>query len=279
MTTTATQPLAELLPGFFDAYAKTRSTPENMSLAEWLPSFFDSFSTCRVQIGVPAAPRVAIDPDGLASFLASLEQPLIASRQGAYSFDPWEVAGLGNDEVCNTGVLAWLLNPRGSHGLAYTGMNGLLTAVNRHFQSVFHRDFSTQPGRFCRVRTEINPNGEIDDRVDIEIDAENFYLIVEVKIKAPEQAGQLERYCRQAEERAAGRPWAVVFLTPQGRESNSAGKYADSHRIVALSWKKLASALERELPGRRVTADQHFPLSRQVAEHAVRRFLKKIRLF
>lgn len=254
------------------------TTPEKLSLSQWLPSFFDSFAAYRGKFEVPAAPRVAIDPDALAAFLASLEIPLIASRQGAYSFDPWEVAGLGNDEVRNTGILAWLLNPLGSHGLAGAGINGLLITVNRHFQSVFHRDFSTQPGRFCRVRTEINPNGEIDDRVDIEIDAENFYLIVEVKIKAPEQAGQLERYCRQAEERAAGRPWVVVFLTPQGKKPNSAGKYADSHRIVALSWKKIASALERELP-KKAIPDHPLSLSRQLAEQAVRCFFKKIRSF
>lgn len=279
MTTTAAQALWERLPGFFDAYAKMRSTPEKMTLAEWLPGFFDGFSICRAPIRAPAAPRVAINPNELASFFASLAQPIIDARQSAFSFDPWEVADLGKDEVRNTSVLAWLLNPLGSHGLASAGMNGLLTTVNHHFQSISHGDFLAEPGKFCRVRTEINPNGEVDDRVDIEIDAENFYLIIEVKIKAPEQVGQLERYCRQAEERARSRPWAVVFLTPQGRKPNSSGKYANSGRIVPLSWKKLASVLEQELPNRKAIPDQSRSISRRVAEQAVQCFIKKIRLF
>ncbi|MBC7163157.1 MAG: PD-(D/E)XK nuclease family protein [Immundisolibacter sp.] len=281
MTTAATQPLSERLPGFFRAYAETRSAPEKQRLSKWLPGFFYGFSAYRVQVEAPKTARVAIDPDGLAAFLASLKIPLIASRQGAFHFDPWEIAGLESKETRNASVLAWLLNPLGSHGLGVAAINGLLAVVNRHFQSFFNADFSAEPGQFCRVRTEINPNGEIADRVDVEIDAKNFYLIVEIKINAPEQSEQLERYCRQAEERAGNRPWAVVFLTPKGKEATSAGKYADSGRIVPMLWKSLASALEQQLPNRKaVTHDLPLlSIPRQSAEYAVRCFLKKIRSF
>ncbi len=286
MAIATTQGLSGRLPNFFTAYVKTRSAPEKQSLSNWLPGFSDSFSTCRAQlraqlVEAPETTRVAIDPDGLATFLVSLEKPIIASRQGAFQFDPWEIAGLESKETRNASVLAWLLNPRGSHGLGLAAMNGLLTVVTRHFQSFFHSAFPEEPGQFCRVRTEINPNGEIADRVDVEIDAKNFYLIVEVKIGAPEQSGQLERYCRQAEERAGSRPWAVVFLTPRGKEPVSAGRYADSGRIVTLSWRELASAQEQELPNRKA-ATHDLPLlsiPRQSAEYAVRCFIKKIRSF
>ncbi len=282
MTTATTHALSERLPSFFTAYAKTRSAPEKQPLFNWLPDFFDSFLTCRVRlVEASKTARAAIDPDGLAAFFASLEVPLIVSRQAAFHFDPWEIAGLESKETRNASVLAWLLNPRGSHGLGVAAMNGLLAVVNRHFQPFFNADFSVEIGQFCRVRTEINPNGEIADRVDIEIDAKNFYLIVEVKISAPEQSGQLERYCRQAEERAGNRPWAVVFLTTKGKEATSAGKYADLGRIVPMPWKALASALERELPNRKAaTHDLPLPsIPRQSAEYAVRCFLKKIRSF
>lgn len=279
MTTKAANALSAQLPGFFGAYAKTRSASEKPTLSSWLAGFFDNFAAYSGNVQAPVRQSSAIDADALAVFLESLGKPLIASRHGAFQFDPWEVAGLAYDEVRNTGVLAWLLNPQGSHGLGFAAMNGLLTTVNHHFVSNFDGEFSAAPGRFCRVRTEINPNGEIADRVDIEIDAESFYLIIEVKIRAPEQPRQLERYCRQAKERSGGRPWAVIFLTPQGRMSDTAGEYADSGRVIKLSWKKLASTLERELSIRRSTSDQPLSLSRQIAKQAVRRFLKKIRLF
>lgn len=278
MTTIVMRPLSEQLTTFFGAYTETRK-PENPSLSVELAGFFDCFSQCRSKVEFPKKSRPTIDPGALEIFLANLEKPLIASRQAAFQFDPWEVAGLGDDEVRNTRVLAWLLNPRGSHGLGLTAMNGMLTTVSVKLRSIFNDDFSMDPGSFCRVRTEINPNGEIADRVDVEIDAENFYLIIEVKIYAPEQPGQLERYFQQAELRAGNRPWAIIFLTPQGRKPGTAGEYADSGRIVCLSWKQLAAMLERELPCARSTSDQVQSVSRQFVVQAARRFLNKIRLF
>ena len=280
LLSTTLRPLSDQLSDFFDTYTRFGVASEKPTLSTWLVDFFDSYTAYRgIQVEPPAMSRRAIDPEALATFLANLEKPLIASRQGAFQFDPWEVAGLGCDEVRNTRVLAWILNPQGSHGLGLSAMNGLLTTVNRYFRPTFNEDLFAAPGRFCRVRTEINPNGEIADRVDIEIDAENFYLIVEVKIWAPEQPGQLERYCRQAKERPGNRPWAVIFLTPKGRMPASAGEYSDSGKIVPLSWKKLASALERGLPRCRVTLDQAPSLSRQIVDQAVRRFLRKIHSF
>lgn len=281
MATAATQPSSEQLSGFFGDYAKTRNTPEKKPLSEWLPSFFDSFSAFRAQLEIPKTKHVTIDPGSLASFLASLEKPLIAAREAALNFDLWDIAGLETKEIRNAAVLAWLLNPRGSHGLGSTTLNSVLTFVESHYSSFFNNDFPIEPGQYCQVRKELNPNNEMGDRVDIEIDSQNFYLIVEVKIYAPEQPDQLERYCQLAAERAGKRPWAVIFITPQGKRATSAGQYANSGQIIPVSWKKLAFVLEKGLPAHKETPlGQTFPsFSRQIAIHAVRRFLKKIRSF
>ena len=275
MNTTAIPPLAEHLAGFFTAFGQTQNAPAKPSLAACLSGFFERFAACRYQAPATVTTRLPVDAIKLGDFLAELAKPLEASRQGAFHFDPWEVAGLRDNEVRNSGVLAWLLNPHASHGFGHAGMTGLLTTVNRHSDG----KFPVESGQFCRVRTETNPNGEMADRVDIEIDAENFYLIIEVKIYAPEQAEQLERYCRQAKERAGSRPWAIIFLTPSGRKPSTAGRYSDSVGIVPLSWKKLAAALERKLPRHRSTPGQALSVSRQIAEQAARRFLNKVCLF
>lgn len=282
MTMIPTSTLSGQLEGFFNAYDEIRGAPETSGLSARLAEFFRRYGACRRPPAAARAPRATIDAAALAAWLADLEQPLLAARLGAFDFDPWAVADLGRDELRNTRVLSWLLNPRGNHGLGNAGLSALLAAVNRHFQSKSNDDAWTDPGRFCRVRTEINPNGEIDDRVDIEIDAEKFYLIVEVKIDAPEQPGQLERYGLQAEVRAAGRAWAVIFLTPGGFPPTTAGKYAGSARIVPLSWKSLALVMKREISGAgtpNTAPDQALSRPRQLAAYAAWCFLKKIRSF
>lgn len=61
------------------------------------------------------------------------------------------------------------------------------------------------------MQVETNPTGDCTNRVDIEIDADNFLLFIEVKIDANEQPEQIARYCKDAKQRSMSRPWAVVF--------------------------------------------------------------------
>lgn len=278
MNVTAT-PLTERLSSFFDELGQTRLSAAVTSLSAWLPEFFTRYASCRSRLPAPAPKPSAISANDLAAFFANLANPLATARQGAFHFDPWEVVGLGRDEVRNVGVLAWLLNPQGSHGMGCAAMKWLLTAVNRNFVAIFGANFATEPGQFCRVRTEINPNGEISDRVDIEIDAERFYLIIEAKIDAPEQAGQLERYCRLAEARAGQRQWLVIFLTPEGRKPNSAGQYENSGKVLPLSWRRLAAVLEQSIAKPRTSSVTGVTSPRLAAEFSAQRFLKKVRSF
>nr|WP_239514982.1 PD-(D/E)XK nuclease family protein [Enterobacter ludwigii] len=76
---------------------------------------------------------------------------------------------------------------------------------------------------YCRVLVETNPTGDNTNRVDIEINADNFFLLVEVKIDSCEQQEQIGRYCSDARIRAGSRPWAVVFLTPHGGKPLTCG--------------------------------------------------------
>lgn len=270
---TAMSTLSEGLSTFFADYDKRRVVKTKLSA--WLPEFFADYDKCRYRKPTPVTTRPPVDVTGLAIFIAELAQTIEASRRGAFHFDPWLVAGLGRDEVRNSSVLAWMLDPKGSHGQGLYPMLALLNAVSIHFNG----SFPSHPGRYCRVRTEINPNGETADRVDIEIDAESFYIIIEVKIDAPEQAEQLERYCIQAAKRPGNRPWAVIFLTPQGRIPSTAGNYGNSGCIIPLSWRKLAQMLETNISENRHEANQAKSVLRMVAEHALLSFLKRIRLF
>lgn len=246
-------------------------------LEQWLPNFFDAYQAYRAPRAAVTSPpqRLEIDYENLARWFEIIAQPLLDARQGAFHCDPWEVAGLGRDEFRNTAVLAWLLNPRGSHGLGDAALKPLLEQINRQFGG----DFSLSPSDFCHVRVETNPDGEISNRIDIEIDSKNFYLIIEVKIDAQEGKDQLRRYGDLAKIQARDRPWAIVFLTPDGRDANTAGQHLK--KTFSMSWNNLSQAVTKSLRSRTQTDSKTLPKSpqHQMAEQIVHLFLKKIRCF
>ncbi len=264
---------------FFTDYQACRTSQmvvPKPKLENWLPDFFAAYQACRpppvAHTGEPAPKYISMDVAKLTQWLADLQQPMVEARRGAFHFDPWEVAGLRRDEVRNSAVLAWLLNPKGSHGMGDAAMRGLLGDLHK-----VNNDFPTSCSRFCRVRVEPNPDGDSGNRVDIEIDDANFFVLIEVKIGAPEGVDQLKRYGDVAKQLAGDRPWALVFLTPQCVKSNTADVHVD--RVLSLSWRQLAHSVKQSVKGSTSDALNTSGPARHMAEQAVQRFLKKMRTF
>lgn len=263
--------LASRLDVFFQEYKASQMKQPPDALAAWLPGFLEAYRAHRPapvkRAEKPSQP--CIDATKLETWLLQMRQPIMDARRGAFNFDPWEVAGLKRNEVRNSAVLAWLLNPRGSHGLGDMALRGLLTEVRK-----FEPSFPEQSGKSCRVRVESNPDGESNNRIDIEIDDSQFYLIIEVKIDAPEGTQQMERYGKIAEVVAGQRPWALVFLTPKGRASQTAGSY----RVFQMTWWQLAVQIAHVIKSNTTTPARKGP-DRHMAERAVLRFLKQMQTF
>lgn len=180
----------------------------------------------------------------LSNFFAELRAPFEAVTVSGVLCDPWAAAKLRRDEVRNASVLSSFLDPRG--GLSRGG--ALLTELLTQVDSALSSDFPTCSSPSCLVSVERCPDGDSANRVDIQVDDPNFFLVIEVKIDASEQPQQIARYCDVAAKRTAGRrPWAVVFLTVDGRSSVTAGDYDD--HVVAISWKQIAAALRRTVRG------------------------------
>ncbi len=250
---------------------------DTLKLEVWLPDFFFDYQRCREQSYVSSkkVETSLINCQELETWFLKMEQPLCDARKGAFGCDPWEIAGVDRDEVRNSAILAWLLNPKGNHGLGGSALSALLAKLNLYFCSDFY--FPKTPGNFCFVRTESNPDGDITNRVDIEIDSENFYLLIEVKIDALEGDEQLNRYGRLAESQASDRPWAILFLTVNGRDSSTAKEYAA--KVCPLSWHDFSCMCMTALTP---TLRQHHAskaASRVMAEQIVRCFVKKIKSF
>ena len=268
------------LPRFFADYQASK-TPVPKPLAKprldtWLPGFFADYQACRTHLHAhankPEPKSFQIDAVKLNNWLAGLTHPMEDMRRGALQFDPWQVAGLGRDEVRNSAVLAWLFNPKGSHGLGDTPMRGLLEDLRR-----FDCRFPSRCGRFCRVRVESNPDGDRGNRVDIEIDDADFYVLIEVKLGAPEGEDQLQRYGNISQQLAGARPWALIFLTPRGLKSNTAGHHVG--RVLPLSWRQLAFSVSQSIKASSANTLTKRGPARHMAEQAVQRFLKQMRTF
>lgn len=205
-----------------------------------------------IQKGPELNPEETIDICKLGHFLNNLANPMKIAKQAGLLCNPWTVALLKRDEVRNSSVLAWWLSPNESHGFGDKFIAGLLHEVKAKLKLTFEeKNIST-----CQITTESNPDGDLASRVDIDIDCIDFYMIIEVKIDAPESPGQILRYCELAQARARHRPWAVLFLTPQGRMPT--GNYSNDEQgllknVLPISWRKTASLLDDTARKKRIS--------------------------
>jgi hypothetical protein len=226
------------LETFFDSLKTAKSSiPQKKEnhLVEHLPEFFNWLRPYFDGISLEQKPIVFNIPNTeiLAQWFDMLREPLAKSRASGIFCNPWQLVKLGTDEVRNSKILAWLINPRGDHGLGDIFLCALLNELKR-----LNSDFAPDSfGSWLNVNTESCPENDQTNRVDIELDAANFYLIIEVKINATEGERQMERYGEIAKKRAENRPleipWAMVFLTRRGVKSTTAGIHES--KVIALS--------------------------------------------
>lgn len=167
----------------------------------------------------------------------------------------WAVAGLKRDEVRNAAVLAWFLNPRGSHGYGPEILRRFLARAAEMAPGwpVVSGDLAS-----ARVCTEERPLGSDRDRVDIAIDGDDFCFFVEVKIDAPEGQNQLNRYLETLSGKASAlrkQHIGVIYLS--SRPASTSGE-----RISVLTWRHVATVL-LEIPEVGIAGS----LARQYAQH------------
>ena len=212
-------------------------------VADDLPALLDELRGLSFGPSEPAPKKeifTADDIPALPVFLEMLRAPFDAVESSGAMGHPWSAAALKRDEVRNASVLRWFLDPRGGHGWSDALLVDLLRRVGCHLPD----GFPERPSARCSVSVEESPDGDRASRVDIQIDDADFFLVIEVKIKASEQKEQVKRYGDAAATRTLGRrPWAVVFLTPEGRSPTTAGDRIN--HVVPVSWGHVAAALRR----------------------------------
>lgn len=182
-------------------------------------------------------------------------RPMLEAMKQGMSVNVWQTAGLKHDEVRNSKVLQWFLNPNGNHGQADALLKQFITLLPIEFQNL-----DTQNSR---VIAESCPLGENTERVDIEIDAQHFLLFIEIKINAYEGQEQLNRYLSIAQRKAQNRPWLVVYLTNQ---SQLPVMHRNKQNLIAISWQQVAKVF-LQYSKQAETHNRSAWLAQQFAEH------------
>ena len=182
-------------------------------------------------------------------------QPMLEAMKQGMFVNVWQTAGLKHDEVRNSKVLQWFLNPNGNHGQSDALLKQFITLLPIEFQNL-----DTQSSR---VIAESCPLGEGTERVDIEVDAQHFLLFIEIKINAYEGQEQLNRYLNIAQRKAHNRPWMVVYLTNQPQLPVM---HRNKQNLIAISWQQVAKVF-LQYSKQAETRNRSAWLVQQFAEH------------
>jgi hypothetical protein len=157
------------------------------------------------------------------SLLAEVETSLAAGRWRKTHWNMFEVLGRPRLEMAHSRAIAWLMNPREAHGLGDA-------FLRKFFESA---QLPIPPGTIgAVVATEKTlPSGR---RVDIEVSAPGWTLVVENKIDAPEserQTSDYEKYyCDLKARKPKGYDVYSVFLTKRGQRAG-----AEAFHLVSYS--------------------------------------------
>lgn len=183
--------------------------------------------------------RHELTAERLAQIVSEIRPALDRARASGASINVWRVAGLGRKERRAADALAWLLQPRGDHGLGSAPLEGLFDALQAASPSCPR---PSDPAR-CSIRVEDRPMWSERDRVDLVIDHPQLLLFVEIKVDSVEGLDQLRRYAEAAQQtaRCTGRPaWRVAYLTRSRAIQTESG-------IIPLNWRDLSLALRKRM--------------------------------
>ncbi len=161
-------------------------------------------------------------------------------------FSLFDTLGITHSELQHSRVIAWLLDPRESHGLDDHFLRNFLSqaavSAKEHeikcvsFTSAGIGDWKFSDIEVARERHNIDIL-LIDER-------DGFVCPIENKVKSGERSDQLSRYLDTVEREYKGLTPFPIFLTPDGRKPENE---ADAERWTPFGYQKAADLITQTL--------------------------------
>lgn len=144
-----------------------------------------------------------------------------------------DIIGRARDENTHSQVLEWLLTPTARHGLG----SSLAKRLVDHCTG----ESSSAPVAVRKVAFSYWRNGR---EADLVVWGQNFTLIIENKVDAPEQDDQCDDLYENFKDEIAR---LFLFLTPDGRQPATATTPGARSAFTTLSWSEVRQMLEAAL--------------------------------
>lgn len=162
-------------------------------------------------------------------------------------FNLFEVLGVSKAEIRHSRVIAWLLDPHGSHGLGDIYLRGFLreAIVSAGEIGIDVPNLADIDSRDLSAAAVFRERHNIDIMV---LDETNGYVCpIENKIESGEHSNQLSRYLRIVRRTYPGLSPLPIFLTPSGGRP---AQRTDAEQYVPLSYGTIADLINQLLENR-----------------------------
>lgn len=200
-----------------DAFRRCFYAFKSLSSKQAAPAVFDNFNLEVAQ-----------------KLLSELKQLCAQATNYSNDINIFELCSLGHDEVKNCRFLAWLLDENATHGLGHRFLEELIfldcePSEKLCFKEALDTSYAT--------RTEICPNADNTDRVDIVCESLKLLVFIEVKIDSNEHTSQTDRYYTRLMHNSAGRQNKLIFISVDDTPSNIYAKNIKWKDIGAIASK------------------------------------------
>lgn len=148
------------------------------------------------------------------------EPNFIEIRNKIHGFNPIKVLGVQERETRHSKILAWLINPKGNHNFGDLFLKEFIKKVylyNQLESGIFDKKLTS-----FKIVTEWKDTSTNKDSIDIVAISEElkFIIVIENKIKAKANKGQLKKYKEMIEKEFIGYTYLPIFLTVLGEEAD-----------------------------------------------------------
>lgn len=214
-------------------WKKAMDYPSNCSFSDNLRICFNTFKTLLAK-HVTSSGINKFNNEEAQKVFSKFAQIYAHATDNCTDLNIFEQCSLGHDEVKNCRFLAWLLDENATHGLGHRFLEELIfldCEPNEKlcFEGALDTSYAT--------RTEICPNADNTDRVDIVCESLKMLVFIEVKIDSNEHTSQTDRYYNRLMHNSAGRKNKLIFISVDDTPHNIHAKNIKWKDIGAIASK------------------------------------------